>query len=542
MVTQVRCCFPLLLCIVGASAYVETISGPPTTSLQSAPNANLTFRNSGRQRAFRTPFTSSPTLTAVDWAYPNRPGSTIAMGPESASAAPTERVLYSFQGDSDGDSPYGGLIADSSGNLYGTTAGGGTSGVGTVFKLSPSGTKTVLHTFAGGFDGYSPLAPLIADSSGNLYGTTQVGGASRCSLGCGVVFRVSADGTSYVILHFFKGGSDGALPDTGLVADSSGNLYGTTNRGGGSGCFGDGCGVVFKLSPDGASYTVLYSFTGFGDGGLPSGELIVDDRGNLYGTTQLGGAAGTGVVFRLSPGGTETVLYSFCSKPGCSDGSTPASGLLADGSGNLYGTTFLGGAPGCFGYGCGTVFKLSPDGTETVLHAFCNTDCRDGSKPAGGLIADRAGNLYGTTYLGGLSGCLPEGCGVVFKLSTGGIFTVLHSFTGFPSDGSNPPAGLFADTGGNLYGATLLGGGSSPSSCLAFNGAPLGCGTVFKVAGTGFVVPVAFAGTPGKPNCHGQSVSALAKQYGGMAAVAAALGFPSVGALQDDIRAYCAGG
>ena len=180
------------------------------------------------------------------------------------------------------------------------------------------------------------------------------------------------------------------------------------------------------------------------------------------------------------------------------------------------------------------MFKLSQDGTETVLHSFCNTDCSDGMFPIGGLIADGAGNLYGTTYTGGGSGCL-AGCGVVFRVSAVGIFTVLHSFTGFPTDGGYSQSALIADASGILYGTTEVGG----ASCTL--NVPAGCGTVFKLVGTGFVVPVAFAGTPGKPNCHGRSVSALAKQYGGLAAAAAALGFPSVGARQDEIRAFCTG-
>jgi uncharacterized repeat protein (TIGR03803 family) len=452
----------------------------------------------------------------------------MVMGQGSASATPTETVLYSFQAGSDGAFPFAGLIADSSGNLYGTTAGGEPRG--TVFKLSPNGIVTVLHAFTGGFDGAAPLAALIADSTGNLYGTTAEGG--------GVVFRVSADGSSYAVLHAFEGGSsDGAHPVAGLVAHSDGNLYGTTEFGGGSGCFGNGCGVVFELSPDGASYTVLHSFTGGYDGGFPASKMIVDNSGNLYGTTRLGGAAGKGVVFRLSPDGSETVLYSFCSKSGCSDGNDPAGGLIADSSGNLYGTTILGGGGSC-GSGCGTVFKLSPDGTETVLHTFphpCIIDCSDGIYPHAGLIADSAGNLYGTTEVGGDPSCSPGGCGVAFKISADGIFTVLHSFTGSPNDGGYPTADLIADRSGNLYGTTNYGG------ACAIGGPIAGCGTVFKLAGTGFVVPVTFAGTPGKPNCHGQSVSALAKQYGGLAAAAAALGFPSVRALQDDIRAFCTG-
>ncbi|MGH6846196.1 MAG: choice-of-anchor tandem repeat GloVer-containing protein, partial [Methylocella sp.] len=257
-----------------------------------------------------------------------------------ALAAPTETVLHSFAGGSDGGFPGGGLIADSSGNLYGTTEGGSTrdcltlGNCGTVFKLSPSGSETVLYAFTRN----ESEAGLIADSSGNLFGTIPTGGASICGFdgdygfGCGVVFKLSPGGT-YTELHSFTGSSDGAFPG-GLIADSSGNLYGTTGGGGASGCGGFGCGGVFKLSP-GGSETVLYSFTGGIDGGGPTAGLIADSSGNLYGTTAFGGSAvcggGCGVVFKLSPGGTETVLHTLNGFP--SDGSQPEAGLIADSSG-----------------------------------------------------------------------------------------------------------------------------------------------------------------------------------------------------------------
>ncbi|MGH6839302.1 MAG: choice-of-anchor tandem repeat GloVer-containing protein [Methylocella sp.] len=406
-----------------------------------------------------------------------------------ASAAPVETVLYSFTGGSDGDSPRAGLIADSSGNLYGaTSSGGGGSSQGVVFKLLPGGTETVLHTFCnlpGCSDGSGPEAGLIADSSGNLYGTTFIGGTSLCfGQGCGVVFKLSPGGTE-TVLHAFTGfPSDGAFPELGLIADSSGNLYGTTLEGGGgsSGCYiapsSLGCGVVFKLSPGGTE-TVLHSFTGGSDGLFPTSTLIADSGGNLFGTAVGGGASGNGVVFKLSPSGTETVLYSF---KGGSDGGAPEGGMIADSSGNLYGTTGVGGASVCIdGLGCGVVFKLTPGGTETVLHSFAGGS--DGSDPVGGLIADSSGNLFGTTGGGGGSGCGGSGCGTVFKLTPGGTETVLYSFTG-GSDGGLPRAGLIADSGGNLYGTTLNGGASD-------------AGTVFKLTGTGFVPDVPFAALSG---------------------------------------------
>jgi len=310
--------------------------------------------------------------------------------------------------------PRNGLIADSAGNLYGTTSGGGASYKGVVFKLAPDGTETVLHSFPGfPSDGNSPYAGLIADSAGNLYGTTL----SRDSVShAGVVFKLAPNGTAgwtETVLHSFTGfPTDGALPYAGLIADSAGNLYGATTGGGAS-----GQGVVFKLAPDGTE-TVLHAFTGGSDGAYPGvGPLIADSAGNLYGTTTGGGggpgASGQGVVFKLSPDGTETVLHSFTLGSG---GGGPLAGLIADSAGNLYGTTQVGGASGQ-----GVVFKLAPNGTggwtESVLYSF--TGGSDGGQPFyGSLIADGAGNLYGTTVGGGASGA-----GVVFKLSGTGFVT-----------------------------------------------------------------------------------------------------------------------
>ncbi len=327
-----------------------------------------------------------------------------------------------------GGGPAAGLIADGKGNLYGTTEFGGAANDGVVFRLSPGGTETALHTFTGGNDGSGPSG-LIADSSGNLYGTTTYGGAFRCgdefSQQCGVVFKLSPSGTLTVLHSFMFLGGDGNSPFAGLIADGSGNLYGTTLDGGASASmFQLGCGTVFKVTPGGTE-TVLHSFTGGpSDGANPRAGLIADSSGNLYGTTEFGGASGPGcavgvgcgVVFKLSPGGTETVLHSFT---GGSDGGGPAAGLIADSSGNLYGTTGGGGASNA-----GVVFKLSPGGTETVLYSFKGGS--DGSGPSG-VITDSSGNLYGTTAFGGASGQ-----GVVFKL-TGTGFVPAVQFASFSS-------------------------------------------------------------------------------------------------------------
>ena len=288
--------------------------------------------------------------------------------------------------------PRNGLIADSAGNLYGTTSGGGASYKGVVFKLAPDGTETVLHSFPGfPSDGNSPYAGLIADSAGNLYGTTL----SRDSVShAGVVFKLAPNGTAgwtETVLHSFTGfPTDGALPYAGLIADSAGNLYGATT-GGGGGPGASGQGVVFKLAPDGTE-TVLHSFTLGSGGGGPLAGLIADSAGNLYGTTQVGGASGQGVVFKLAPNGTggwtESVLYSFT---GGSDGGQPFYGsLIADGAGNLYGTTVGGGASGA-----GVVFKLS--GTGFVTTTLANVPPSQVVTTAYGLAYSRVTQTFNGT-------------------------------------------------------------------------------------------------------------------------------------------------
>jgi uncharacterized repeat protein (TIGR03803 family) len=381
-------------------------------------------------------------------------------------AAPSFIVLHTFAGfPTDGDTPSAGLLRDAAGNLYGTTVNGGAHGSGVVFKLSPSGNETVLYSFTGGADGGYPSAGLLRDAAGNLYGTTVLGGPG----GSGVVFKLSPTGTETVLYSFTggNGGTDGGFPTAGLLRDAAGNLYGTTFYGGSGNCLDPfvligGCGVVFKLSAMGTE-TVLYSFAGPPDGQYPVAGLIPDAAGNLYGTTEFGGvyngycekpnphnAYTCGVVFKLSPSGTETVLHTFAGYP--TDGGNPYAGLLRDAAGNLYGTTLNGGADGS-----GVVFKLSPTGTETLLHTFTGPD---GARPSAGLIKDTLGNLYGTTIGGGA-----HGQGVVFELircssaPSGYEFKVLHSFTG-GDDGAYPWSGLVRDGAGNLYGTTSRGGAS----------------------------------------------------------------------------------
>jgi uncharacterized repeat protein (TIGR03803 family) len=373
--------------------------------------------------------------------------------PSKASAG--ERVLYSFnRNGTDGYAPYAGLISDLGGNLYGMTALGGAYGNGAVFKLTRSSngqwTEILLHSFNGG-DGNYPLASLIFDLSGNLYGTTGQGGA----YGNGTVFQLTSSSNGQwteTVLYSFNSRPDGSLPDGRLIFGGAGNLYGTTSNGGAR-----AAGTVFKLTPNSNGQwteTVLYSFQGEGgDGGIPLAGLIFDGAGNLYGTTNGGGVYGAGTVFQLTPSGTETVLHSFFNDG--EDGFLPYYvDLTFDLRGNLYGTTEKGGV-----YGNGTLFELTPSSngqwTETVLHSFSGLD---GSNPMAGLIFDLKDNLYGTTAQGGA-----YGYGAVFKLTpnSNGQWseTVLQSFVNDGHDGLIPFASLIFDAAGNLYGTTFDGGG-----------------------------------------------------------------------------------
>jgi uncharacterized repeat protein (TIGR03803 family) len=365
--------------------------------------------------------------------------------------APSETVLYSFTGKADGAYPEGGLIRDSAGNLYGTADGGGPAQAGVVFKLDATGQETVLYSFLGTDGGY-PWAGVIRDPGGNLYGTTTGGGAA----GVGVVYKIDATGHE-TVLHSFMGGTDGANPNSGVIRDSAGNLYGATNGGGTY-----RAGTVYKLDPTGQE-TLLYTFTGGADGAGPNG-VIRDSAGNLYGTTGGGGSAGAGLVYKLDTTGHQTVLYSFT---GGVDGGGPSAGVIPDSSGNLYGTTWSGGTSKA-----GVVYKLTPAGQETVLYSF--TDGTDGGHPSAGVVRDSAGNLYGTTWSGGPpSGDYP---GVVYKVDPSGNETVVYGFSGF-ADGNSPRGGVILDADGNLYGTTE-GGGSG--NCYIN-----GCGVVFEVNADG---------------------------------------------------------
>ena len=274
-----------------------------------------------------------------------------------------EVVLYSFTGPPQANSP-GLSLGDGKGSFYGTTFWGGANSRGSVFKINAAGKQSDLYSFTGGTDGQNPSLGLALDEDGNLYGTTTLGGDSKCV--CGTVFKLDTAGT-LTILHTFIGGTDGATPYGGVILESSGNLYGTTDSGGDVSCAPpDGCGTVFVVYPSGAE-KVLYSFTGSPDGAGPIGNLVRDELGNLYGTTNVGGDAecgvdyvkGCGVVFKLDTAGSETVLHRFTSSP---DGAYPQL-LILDNEDNLYGTTFAGGDAACitdhYWTGCGTVFELA---------------------------------------------------------------------------------------------------------------------------------------------------------------------------------------
>jgi uncharacterized repeat protein (TIGR03803 family) len=368
--------------------------------------------------------------------------------------AQTYGVLHSFAGAPDGCKPQGDLVRDGLGNLYGTTANCGT-GNGVVFKVSATGKETILYRFTGKADGGLPEAGLIRDKAGNLYGTAYSGGAS----GDGVVFKLSKG--KETVVHSFSG-SDGSHPTASLLRDAAGNLYGATFYGGAASC---GCGTIFKIDTTGAE-TVLYSFTGGTDGKFPAGRLLRDSGGNLYGTAYEGGNVGCGrfgmygcgVVFKVDSGGHETVLYSFT---GGTDGGQPLAGLIRDSAGNFYGTTFSAGdlSRNCaLNNGCGVVFELSNAGQETVLYTFTNGT--DGANPTADLVRDSAGNLYGTTKLGG------AGYGVVFEIQ-GGSESTLYAFQG-SGDGAGPLAGLIRDASGNLYGTTSFGGSAEEGVVFKF--------------------------------------------------------------------------
>ena len=426
---------------------------------------NNIFRGNAGLRAMLLVAAAATAIAAARW-----PASTVHATP-----------LHTFTNQADGGTSGAGVIVSASGVLYGTASSGGTNGLGTVFSLTPPVTgkiwaQATLWAFTGGADGAMPEGALIADSTGALYGTTTGGGTGVA----GTVFKLTPPGSGQTAwtettLYSFMHGTDGGAPTVGLIADASGALYGTT------GSYGAGFGTVFKLTPPAKGQTAwtettLLSFDGGANGGVPLGSLLIDSAGNLYGTASHGGTnAVDGIVFELSPSGgsyTETVLWNFTG----ADGAHPASALIADTAGDLYGTTAFGGA-----YAGGTVFELSPPAvsggawTRTTLWNFSPT--QGGLYPFGSLLADKTGALYGATF-----GYSPEDLysvpATIYRLTpppqgssqwTGTTLAVMTNNTGL-----NVLSALATDIRGRLYGTASL------------KGNPRGYGTVFTVTGTGF--------------------------------------------------------
>jgi len=395
-----------------------------------------------------------------------------------AQSPPKIVLLHAFSGVNDGGEPAAGLLQGSDGNLYGTAAEGGAQNLGTVFKISLTGKLTLLHSFSG-TDGAVPLAGLIQSTDGYLYGTTNAQGTYNY----GTVFRISPNGSNFQTLHAFTDSSgsvsplDGADPDAGLIQGQDGNFYGTTLAGGTY-----GWGTLFRITPAGQE-SVLYSFEGPYPGGysLPwdgayPHSLIQASDGNFYGTTQYGGneysnTYSYGTVFSVSPSGQEIMLYRFSApNPGSSinaDGANPLGGLVEDrlNPGTFYGTTQSGGQTGF-----GTVFKITSAGSLTPLHSFLESgiSTSDGYSPLAGLTQASDGNLYGTTSQGGGSAY-----GTVFQITPAGVERVLYTFSLLNSNqadtyGADPQAGLIQASDGNFYGTTFRGGANS-------------LGTIFKL-------------------------------------------------------------
>jgi uncharacterized repeat protein (TIGR03803 family) len=361
----------------------------------------------------------------------NVTGVTLTCNPWSAFST---SALHSFDGANEGVSPQGGVIQGSDGSLYGTTTGGGSGNLGTIFKITPSGTLTVLHAFGGSSDGGVPYGALVQGTDGNFYGTTTTGGSGNL----GTIFEITPSGT-FTVLHYFTGTSDGGVPYGALVQGSDGKFYGTTTAGG---TYNGG--TIFAISAAG-SFQVIHHLNGSTDGVSPYGALVQGTDGNFYGTTTGGGAGNLGTVFKVTPAGTFTVLHAF---GGSSDGGVPDGGLVQASDGNFYGTTTTGGANNG-----GTIFLMTPAGGFLVLHDFSGSV--DGVSPYGTMIQATDGNLYGTTTGGGTGNL-----GTIFQITPSGTFTVLHAFGG-SSDGGVPDGALVQASDGNFYGTTTTGGANN---------------------------------------------------------------------------------
>ena len=409
-------------------------------------------------------------LYATSYNGPHLTGTIFEITP-----AGTATLLYAFCSHpcAHGERPEGGLVQAANGNLYGTTRFGGAYGHGTFFNITMGGTLTTLYSFcslSNCTDGQGPYGTLVQGANGDFYGTTEEGGAN----GFGTVFKITPSGTLTTLYSFCSQGypcADGQSPSGGLVHAIDGDFYGTTSDGG-----ANNVGTVFKITPTG-TLTTLYSFcskSGCTSGYYPQVLLQATD-GDFYGTTADGGANGGGTVFKITPSGALTTLYTFCSQSGCADGETPTAGLIQATDGDFYGTTFLGGITNfsCEFGTCGTVFKITPGGGLTTLYSF---DFSDGANPEGALLQDTNGTFYGTTEFGGASG---GGYGTVFSLSVG-LGTFIRT---------NPSVGVVGET------VTIIGYGLTGATSVTFNGTPA---TILYDAPTVIYAKVPAGATTGK--------------------------------------------
>jgi len=389
----------------------------------------------------------------------------------SASAQVTFTTLVTFDG-TDGKWPnLMNLAQGADGNLYGTTSFGGDvctgfSGCGTIFKVSPSGALTTLYEFCpqtGCIDGSVPLGTLVQASNGDFYGVTTSGGSSsQCNGGCGTIFKIGPAGKFTTLYNFctLANCSDGDEPFAGLAQGGNGNFYGTTALGG-----LNNEGTIFEITPTG-TLTTLYSFCALAtcaDGEEPSAGLVQGRNGEFYGEASAGGTSGCGTIFKITPKGPLTTLFSFDFTHGCG----PMGGLIQAASGDFYGVTVTGGSGfNCEIDGnCGTVFKMSPEGTLTTLYNFCASDCTDGAEPFGPLVQGTDGNFYGTTY--GYPSSGPANVGTIFKITPKGILTTLFTLGG--AHGNQPAGGLLQSTNGTFYGTTLGGGSGNNGTVFSLS-------------------------------------------------------------------------
>ena len=420
----------------------------------------------------------------------------------TSAQAQTFTSLYSFDYPTN-SSVESGLIQATDGNLYGTTGTGGAVHRGTIFKITTEGAFTTLHSFSSSGGYYPQAAGLIQATNGNFYGDTAFGGADADPYGS--IFELTPSGKLTTVSNFCYNVPNcihGNYPHAGVIQATDGSFYGTTPEGGAA-----SYGTVFKVTAAGA-LTTLYSFCSpdctYGSG--PQGGLIQGKDGNFYGTTQFGGAYNAGSVFKITATGSLTTLYSFCPQAGCLDGLGPYSSLVQAIDGNFYGTTYEGGT-----YNGGTIFKITPSGTLTTIYTFCSlANCADGGAPQAGLIQATDGNFYGTTTGGGANNT-PVGDGTIFQMTPGGTLTTLYRFCpqgGTCTDGAAPAAPLVQDTNGTFYGTTYGGGtgtggtifslsmGLGPFVATQTTSGPVG--SVVRILGTdlGGTSSVTFSGAP----------------------------------------------